>query len=84
MMYCYVAWTSAEVIGVPSDHLTPSFSFHVTLLPSAAKPPFAAEGISFARIGTSGVAALAEIVASAFGDDRGRGGRPSCPARHGR
>src|SRR5205085_658807 len=43
---------------------TPSFSFHVTLLPSAAMPPLPAVGISFARIGTSGRLPLTEIVAS--------------------
>lgn len=63
-MNCHVAFTSSEVKAVPSDHLTPGSSFHVTLVPSADTSPFAAEGISFARIGTSGVAPLIEIVAS--------------------
>src|SRR4051794_13116768 len=38
-MKSYVALTSAEVTAEPSDHLRPSFSFHVTLLPSAETEP---------------------------------------------
>ena len=51
---CHVALTSAEVNGVPSDHLTPLFNVHVTLLPSAATEPSVVEGMAFARTGTSG------------------------------
>ena len=53
-----------DVVTALRARLGDTLSIHVTLIPSAATSPFAVEGISFARIGMSGVAALAEIVAS--------------------
>ena len=55
MIHFHVKTTSSAVNGFPSDQTTPSFSFHVTLVPSAASSPFWTEGISFASTGTSGV-----------------------------
>src|SRR5438093_9369626 len=40
--------TSSAVNALPSDHLTPCFSFHVTEVKSADTPPFATVGISAA------------------------------------
>ncbi len=51
--YRWVKTTSRAVKGWPSLHLTPCFSFQVTLLRSRASPPFCSEGISAARKGTS-------------------------------
>src|SRR3954470_13109285 len=41
--------TSSALNGVPSDHLTPVRSFHVTVFESAETPPLAGVGISNAR-----------------------------------
>src|SRR5262249_29708767 len=51
--YCQVKTTSSAVKSLPSDHLIPFFSFHVTLLRSLATPPLSAVGISSARNDTS-------------------------------
>ena len=48
-MYLDVNTTSSAVTAVPSDHLSPSMSFHVTVVKSEETPPFATVGISFAR-----------------------------------
>jgi hypothetical protein len=49
LAYSQLNTTSSAVKGLPSCHLTPGFSFQVTDLPSAARPPFSSEGISAAR-----------------------------------
>src|SRR5438552_7292711 len=43
---------SSVVSGVPSDHLTPVFIFHVTVVPSEAIPPLARVGTCWARTAT--------------------------------
>ena len=50
--YSEVKTQSSAVKGLPSCQVTPFFSFQVTDLPSAARPPFSRLGISAARIGT--------------------------------
>ena len=46
----FLAFLSA-VKGLPSCHLTPCFSFQITLMPSAERPPLALVGASAARQG---------------------------------
>ena len=46
--YSQLNTTSSAVNGLPSCHLTPGFSFQVTDMPSAERPPFCSEGISAA------------------------------------
>ena len=52
--YVNVNATSSAVKAVPSDHLTPVRSFHVTVVKSADTPAFATVGISAARPLASG------------------------------
>jgi hypothetical protein len=47
----HVKTQSSAVNGLPSCHVTPFFSFHVTERPSRATPPFCGVGISAARTG---------------------------------
>src|SRR6185503_783974 len=50
--YSQLKTTSSAVNGLPSCHVTPFFSFHVTERPSFATLPFCTEGTSAARFGT--------------------------------
>ncbi len=47
----YVKTTSSAVKGSPSDQVTPSLSFQVTVRPSALTSPFSGVGTSLARTG---------------------------------
>src|SRR5215470_12311323 len=47
--YCQVKTTSSAVKSLPSDHLTPFFSFQVVVVPSFATSPLSIVGISSAR-----------------------------------
>src|SRR5215210_1210195 len=51
--YSQVKTTSSAEKGWPSLQVMPSFSFQVTLLPSAASRPFSLVGISAASSGTN-------------------------------
>src|SRR5262249_55081682 len=64
MMKSKVALISADVTAEPSDHFRPSFSFHVTLFPSAATEPSAWDGIALARTGIFGYVESIEVMAS--------------------
>ena len=50
--YRQVNTTSSAVKSLPSDHLSPSFNFHVIDIRSSAKPPFSCVGISAASADT--------------------------------
>ncbi len=52
LAYSQVKTQSSAVNGCPSCQVTPRLSFQVTLLPSAATPPFSRVGTSAARMGT--------------------------------
>ena len=52
MQYSPENTTSVAVSGVPSDQITPGFSFQVIEVKSAATPPFSTVGISAASAGT--------------------------------
>ena len=51
LAYSQVKMQSSAVKGWPSCQVTPFFSFQITVLPSAERPPFSREGISAARMG---------------------------------
>ena len=50
--YRHVNTTSSDVTSLPSDHFTPSFSFHVIHIRSCENPPFSIVGMSAASAGT--------------------------------